>query len=280
MKFLICGSAASEGIPALFCECPLCRKAAGLGGRDVRSRCAYQLGKEIRFDFGPDSFHHMTRFHLDYAALTDLFLGHGHRDHLHASSLGYRTKGFARLEQSELMRLHADSEILRSVGAALMEYNTDFDRCRIDPRPLRDGEEFPLAAPGFTAKSYPARHGAYAHLFFVRKTGAGRGVFIGNDSGFFPESTWEMFSGERFGLIVLDGTYGALPTPADDCHMGLNNILDTLARMREMGVADDGSIVVANHFTHNCGMTHQELLRAFSPHGIEVGFDGMELELP
>ena len=32
MNLLFLGSAASEAIPALWCECPNCRKAAALGG--------------------------------------------------------------------------------------------------------------------------------------------------------------------------------------------------------------------------------------------------------
>ena len=38
MNLLFLGSAASEAIPALWCECPNCRKAAALGGRNLRRR--------------------------------------------------------------------------------------------------------------------------------------------------------------------------------------------------------------------------------------------------
>ena len=60
MKLLICGSAAAEAVPGLFCTCPLCLKALKEGGKDIRSRTAYQLGEKIRIDFGPDTFYHMV----------------------------------------------------------------------------------------------------------------------------------------------------------------------------------------------------------------------------
>ncbi len=36
MKLKILGSAAAEGVPALFCVCPVCQAARENGGRDIR----------------------------------------------------------------------------------------------------------------------------------------------------------------------------------------------------------------------------------------------------
>lgn len=37
-ELLICGSGASEAVPALFCTCELCREAWKRGGKEIRSR--------------------------------------------------------------------------------------------------------------------------------------------------------------------------------------------------------------------------------------------------
>ena len=50
MELLVCGTAAAEAIPALFCHCPLCSQARERGGKNLRSRTAYQLGETIRID--------------------------------------------------------------------------------------------------------------------------------------------------------------------------------------------------------------------------------------
>ena len=39
MNIQFLGTGAAEGIPALFCQCPLCRKAEAAGGREIRTRC-------------------------------------------------------------------------------------------------------------------------------------------------------------------------------------------------------------------------------------------------
>ena len=55
MRLQFLGSAASESIPALWCECENCRKAARLGGRNLRRRTAYLVGDHTLVDFGPDA---------------------------------------------------------------------------------------------------------------------------------------------------------------------------------------------------------------------------------
>ena len=51
-KVTILGSAAAEGIPAMFCNCRVCMKAWKNGGKDVRMRTAYKLNDHVRVDFG------------------------------------------------------------------------------------------------------------------------------------------------------------------------------------------------------------------------------------
>ena len=36
MKLQYLGTAAAEGMPAVFCQCPICREAARPGGKDLR----------------------------------------------------------------------------------------------------------------------------------------------------------------------------------------------------------------------------------------------------
>lgn len=65
MEILICGSAAGEGIPSAFCRCRVCRNARKSGGFDARTRTAYQIGEEVRIDFGPDFLAQEIRLGFD-----------------------------------------------------------------------------------------------------------------------------------------------------------------------------------------------------------------------
>lgn len=97
MKLLICGSAAAEALSALFCTCPLCLKAQEQGGKDIRSRTAYQLGNEIRIDCGPDMFYPMIKYRLRYDLLRDLVITHNHRDHFYPEELYNRRPGMSKV---------------------------------------------------------------------------------------------------------------------------------------------------------------------------------------
>lgn len=48
----------------------------------------------LKLDFGPDSYAHMLKYHLDYLSMRALLITHGHEDHLTPTELGYRMEGF------------------------------------------------------------------------------------------------------------------------------------------------------------------------------------------
>ncbi|MBQ8533797.1 MAG: hypothetical protein IJ462_03090 [Clostridia bacterium] len=53
MKIKYLGTAAAEGIPALFCQCETCEKARKTG--IIRSRAQAIIDDCILLDFGPDT---------------------------------------------------------------------------------------------------------------------------------------------------------------------------------------------------------------------------------
>src|SRR5699024_7123072 len=50
MKLTYLGTAAAEGFPALFCNCPACREAARLGGRNIRTRSQALINRDLLLD--------------------------------------------------------------------------------------------------------------------------------------------------------------------------------------------------------------------------------------
>ena len=47
MEIQYLGTAAAEGLPALFCECETCRKARDAGGKEIRTRTQAVVDGEI-----------------------------------------------------------------------------------------------------------------------------------------------------------------------------------------------------------------------------------------
>ena len=56
-------------------------------------------------------------------------------------------------------------------------------------------------------------------------------------------------------------------------------VLDTKKRLTELGLVDENTRYFVNHISHNGNLTHAQLEEYFNPHGIGVGFDGLEINL-
>ena len=69
--------------------------------------------------------------------------------------------------------------------------------------------------------------------------------------------------------VKVDGPGGVFP--------GMVSKVDTVGEGRTHVLA--GAAVVTNHFSHNGGMNHTEMVEAYGRHGIAVAYDGMTLEV-
>ena len=81
------GTGASEGVPSPFCDCPMCNYAREHGGKDVRKRSCFRLGRNIMIDMGPDIFTQA----LQYGSMCDIehvLITHTHDDHFDFTALG------------------------------------------------------------------------------------------------------------------------------------------------------------------------------------------------
>lgn len=80
-------------------------------------------------------------------------------------------------------------------------------------------------------------------------------------------------------MISLDCT-GCLAPGGDwvDGHMSFGTDLKTADRMKAAGLADEKTVIVLNHFSHNWGQTYEEMLAEAEKHGLTVSYDGLEIE--
>ncbi len=275
-KLLICGSGASEAIPALFCTCGLCQEAWRRGGKDFRSRTAYQLGEEIRIDFGPDILLHRERYHLHYEKMKHLFISHPHRDHFTPIQLNYhvhKEMGPALLADHTLT-LHGTREVIAQFQDNL---TPDFTQMRMLLDELEPESGSRTLENGIRFSYLWANHFCEGALNFIIEFPDGFTFFIGTDSGRFLEKTWAVLSRYRFDLMILDGTAGVLDI--DGGHMTAKQVVDTVGRLRKEKIITDSTRLITNHFAHCAGMLHTDLEKFYTPYGIEPAYDGMEIPL-
>lgn len=271
MTFTILGTAAAEGWPALWCPCEACEQARALGGKNIRRRSAYQLGERIHVDFGPDSFAQMLQFGLHYERLEHLLFTHSHQDHLSPQELSYRRRGFV-VEPLDTLTIHGNEAVSESILRVVD--SMEVIRARFEPtvplEPMELGE-------GVTATALPADHAegeeAVIHLFERE----GRTLLQANDTGLFPDPTWAFLEAKQLDLLLIECTYG--PRDGGRHHLGANQVIEVRDELRKIGSLKADARVIVTHFSHNGGWLHERLEAFFAPHGIEVAFDGMQLDL-
>ena len=111
-------------------------------------------------------------------------------------------------------------------------------------------------------------------IYMIRK--AGKTLLYANDTGYFPEETWEYIKDYRFDLVSMDCTLQK--TRLETGHMGLPNNVDVVQRLCRMGCADEDTKYVITHFSHNGGILHDEMEKVAAEYGFCVAYDGMTVE--
>lgn len=282
----IIGSAAAEGFPGIFCTCETCQKAWANGGKDLRLPAAYKLNDRVRIDFGPDSIAQDQRFHLHTERVEHLIFTHSHEDHLYEPALTYRGGYFSRPFQHKNMKLYGSCGTINRLGDFMEKcgyLHGGAATMKTDLVTVRAFEPFEIPDEDMTFYPLTANHMAgddprYAcPLFFAIRSGE-KHLLIANDTGYFSEPVWEYLAklDFQFDLVIADGTCGKVDVR--DGHMGGKWCVELKTRLTKMGKLSPSCRYFLNHFSHNGGLVHSELEAMFGPHGMEIGFDGAEIE--
>ena len=105
-----------------------------------------------------------------------------------------------------------------------------------------------------------------------------RNLLYLHDTGYPYEEVFEFCRGKRLDLISFDCTHGCAEVGTQSGHMGSVEAVCALKRLKTLEAADENTVCVWNHFSHNCGLTHDELCRLGEKDGFLVAYDGMEIE--
>lgn len=275
MRIRLLGTGAAEGWPAVFCRCVPCLRARELGGKNVRTRASVNVDRAFQFDFGPDAYHQALAGN-DLSAVEHLIFTHAHSDHLAAGDLGMRHPPFAHGVEAPL-QVWGNDRVLAVIRA---QFHGDPGRAGLELHELRPFEAVRLGDATLTPllADHDPHETCLLHLF----ERGDRRLLYGHDTGVFPEPTWDFLrawgeNGARLHAVLLDCTNG--PLPGFRNHMGLEGDAQVRARLIEAGLAGAETRFIATHFSHNGGMLHAELEERARPLGLEVAYDGMEVEV-
>ena len=273
MDFTILGSAAAEAWPALHCNCDVCAEAKRRGGKDIRTRTAYALGDAIRIDLGPDTYHQCLATGNTLVHLRHLLFTHSHGDHCYANELFWRRPGFSQLASDEPLRVYGNDHVRQ----VLVRSGLNFEATKIEFVPAEPFEALTLDE-GIEAIPLLADHADDEEaLNYVLRCGDSA-IVVGNDTGWWPEQTWDFLGELTLHVVVMDCTGGPLDYRSG--HMGIPAVKDVKAELLQRSCLAPNCRFIANHFSHNGGWLHEQLEASLAEAEIEAGYDGMAFEAP
>ncbi|MCI8602355.1 MAG: MBL fold metallo-hydrolase [Oscillospiraceae bacterium] len=282
MKFRFLGTAAAEGWPAVFCNCPHCLEAARRGGKNIRTRSQALINDDLLLDFPPDTYLHKLQLGLDLSAVRYLLLTHWHMDHFYPQELTIRGGGYSHNMVSQQLHIFCgqDAQDFFMSGVSWeLEKSSEHDLIWHILTPFKTEQ-----ADGYAITPLPARHmlerpGSTPFFYLIEKEG--KSVLYCHDTGWFYDEVWEFLEkrGQPVDLISFDCTGGPLENGPKSGHMGYIDDIRVREKLREIGICGENTCCIVNHFSHNSGMLHEELCETLNPQGFEVSYDGMEIEL-
>ena len=281
MKIKYLGTAASEGVPAAFCRCKVCRRSRKAGGRNIRTRSQAVIDGRLLIDLNADTYIHSLYYGLDLPSIRACIITHDHEDHLYPAELVNRQEGFAHGVDGQPIAVYgtwpAYAKLVDTVAQGGASEKGNVLEKMVTPVLIRPFE--PFTAEGYRITPLAAQHDPRCEpvIYLIEKDG--KALLYAHDTGAFPEETWEYLKKHpvKLDLVSFDATFAVVDW--DQGHMGFAADDRMRTRLVKEGLADETTICVANHFTHNAGVTYDEMLPEAEKYGFLVSYDGMEVEV-
>lgn len=275
IKFL--GTAAAEGLPAVFCNCDTCRRARARGGKEIRTRSQVLIDGDTLFDFPMDTYMHMLMYKLDLSAVKRVLITHSHMDHCYPQEFCMRGEPFAFGLTENKVTVFCNQTVrdmfLSDTGREIRPQIAETINVEImHPYDERiDGDMRIIALP--------ARHtkGEECLVYYLERNGVG--ALLLNDTGPLGAEVYKKLKNMNatVNFAALDCTYGG-GSGTSGRHMGMNDISAQIELIRAAGLFSQDPVLYATHFSHNTNLDFAGLTELASRHGVNVSFDGCEVE--
>lgn len=279
MKIKYLGTAAAEGVPALFCECENCVRSRRLGGRNIRTRSQAIVDDTLLIDFPADTYMHYLKENFPLNRVKSCIITHSHMDHLYPEDVVMRRSPFGYHPScAEPLTFYSCKSGFEMISAALEKdgyCENDVKICEINPFSVfeTDGYRITPIKAVHDEKSDPV-------VFAIEKDG--KSLLYFNDSGEPCEESLECiksFTDRPFGLVSLDCTSGNNANDEYYAHMSLERCAAVRDCFIDIGAANENTIFVLNHFSHNGkDVVYDDFVKIAEKEKFLVSYDGMELE--
>lgn len=270
------GTAAAEGLPAVFCNCPTCCAARRKGGKNIRTRSQVLINSDLLIDFPMDSYLHALKYRLDLSAVKYIFVTHSHMDHCYAQDFLMHGEPYAHNMTAPDLVLYGNADVLAVFEEQTRRESKPAIRATITTVELTPYVD--IQAGEYLVTPLPAVHtrGENCFVYLIRTDG--KAYLHLHDTGILPDAVYDAVA-ERVGrldAVSFDCTYG-FTRKGPGRHMGALDAADELQKLAARNLVDDGTIKILTHFSHNGALPHREMARRAKTLGFSVAYDGYQI---
>lgn len=278
MKILYSGTAAAEGVPAMFCSCPICNNLRKNYKGYVRTRSQVIIDDIISVDFPPEAFSHSLTQAIDLSSLKYALITHSHMDHFYAHDFILRGYKYATLS-CDVLDIYGNSEVAQVFSECTAREMKGEVSTHVRMNIIRAFSEFMMG--DYRVLTIPAMHGTKeeALLYYVER--GGKGYLHLYDTGELSDEAVEFLrdKGARADIVSFDCTFLDAPKVAGTRHMCIETVKDIERRLKSVGVIHNGTKSVITHFSHNSNPTPERLAAVEREYSVTAAYDGMVIEI-
>lgn len=191
MKITFYGTAAAEGVPALYCDCDLCEATRKLGGKNIRTRSQSMINDDLLIDFPADTYLHVLNYGLPLHKIQNIIITHSHADHLYPAEFWMRGPSFSNMGTDKPLNVYGSSSVVETI-----ESNPNVCKLKemgyVNITRLNAFETVNIG--GYDVTPLPAGHQAEAEAFIYLIGKDGKNLLYAHDTGFFPDATMQYLS--------------------------------------------------------------------------------------
>jgi phosphoribosyl 1,2-cyclic phosphate phosphodiesterase len=273
MRLFFLGTGAAEGLPALFCNCDICRGAQRRGGPDLRTRASILIDDVIKIDLPPDTLAHVHKYpQINLADMQHLLFTHSHDDHFAVRELQYLSPIFSQT-RLEPLNVYATSEVTAKM---LREMEHFFEKAPIRFQSVIPYDTF--SAGHLHVTPIVAHHRDDELCLNYLLSDGTKTLLYACDTGWYDPPTWQYLESLKIdGAIVECGkgqTIGGY-----DGHLNIDEVVNFRDRLLASHTLRETTPFYLTHICHTGQLLHEEMSKVVGPLGLRVAYDGLQIQI-
>lgn len=284
MKLQFLGTAAAEGVPAMYCQCETCKEIRRRGEKEFHTRSQFLIDGCVGIDFPPDAYYHSLRFGVDLAAIEYLLISHSHMDHFYAHDFILRGYKYTSPVSGKL-RIYGNAEVKKVYEECTRRELREDVGAQIEVIEVSSFTPFFIGREGeYKVIALPAQHSKVETAFVYLIENKGKTYLHLTDTGRLPKESLEFLSTHfkdraPLDFVTFDCTFLFYTAGEVSRHMGLGDNKAMQEFFEQNGIANKHTVYAITHYSHNSAPFSERLKEAENAYGYIAAYDDLTIEI-